>query len=137
MGLKFNDMKKLVRIFWVMMLMVGTTMVANAQSLQGGWDYKNKKIEGTWSINDKVLKLNADFVTQPGPDLKLLFSKLTVDDISMGSGIDIGAVIGELQSTRGAQQYDIPANMNVGDYKSLIIYSQSYGIVWGAATLKQ
>jgi len=52
----------------------------------GGWTDKQYSIDGSWSINvegnQTILRLNDDFKTKRGPDLKIFLSKQSINDVT-------------------------------------------------------
>jgi hypothetical protein len=80
-----------------------------------------------------TLKLN-NFFSSEGPDLHVILSK-NADPIhdKVGDGwLDLG----NLQATSGDQQYALPADTDLGSYKSAVIYCVTYNFVFSAATLQ-
>jgi hypothetical protein len=75
-----------------------------------------------------------DFVTTGGPDLHVLLSPNAhpMDHVTLGKALDIGA----LQSTIGDQTYLLPVGLDAKPYKSVVIYSLSFHIVFAVATLE-
>jgi len=91
-----------------------------------------------YKIGDKTHALRLDpFEVTPGPDLHVILSftaePRTSSDALLPSHIDLGL----LKSVDGAQNYDIPDQINMARYKSVVIYSISLNLVFSTATLTQ
>ncbi len=94
---------------------------------------------GTASIyqvgeTQRVLRLDPFAVTS-GPDLRVLLSThpapRTSTEALVGS-IDLGP----LRSATAAQNFEIPAGTSMDQYRSVVIYSLSFNIVYSTATLE-
>lgn len=81
-----------------------------------------------------ILRLDPFTVTN-GPDLHVLLSRheapRTSTDALVGS-VDLGA----LASPNAAQNFEIPAGTDLNQYKSVVIYSISFNIVYTTAKLE-
>ncbi|MCA9940261.1 MAG: DM13 domain-containing protein [Anaerolineales bacterium] len=76
-----------------------------------------------------------DFRVTNGPDLHVLLAngaKPTGTE-NMGQFLDLG----ELKGNVGNQNYEIPADTDLGIYNSVIIYCQPFEVVFSTATLSQ
>jgi hypothetical protein len=86
--------------------------------------------DGSW-----LLRLE-NFVMTNGPDLRIALSTnpnpLTLEDVRQGN-VDID--LGLLKSVAGNQNYLIPSEVNVRQYRSVVIYNESLPLVYAAATL--
>ena len=97
--------------------------------------------EGTVSIYQigdvrRVLRLDPFSVTS-GPDLHILLSQhplpRTSSDALQPTHVDLGL----LKSNMGAQNYEIPDEVNLTIFRSVVIYSMSFHIIFSTATLEQ
>jgi hypothetical protein len=81
----------------------------------------------------KVLQL-LDLDTSPGPDLRVYLVAGPVDgDSDPGEHVDIGA----LKGNRGTQQYEIPAGVDTGRYRTVLIWCRAFSVPFGAAPLQR
>lgn len=120
----------------VLFLSIFISSLASAQS--GSWTKKSNSISGTWEIvkdgagHKLVLK---GFKTKSAPDLKLFLSKNSLGSLT-GKNATSGAVrIAKLKATKGDQEYAIPAGVDVGNFKTLILQCEKYSKLWGGAAL--
>ena len=76
-----------------------------------------------------------DFNVTNGPDLHVLLSTSPnpTGPEDMGETIDLGAIKGNI----GNQNYDIPADVDLSQYQSVIIYCQPFHVVFATATLSE
>jgi len=100
-----------------------------------------RRAEGTASIyqigeSRRVLRLDPFSVTT-GPDLRVLLSRSEAPRTSAEALLPNYLDLGALQSTSGAQNYEIPADDNFDRYKSVVIYSMSLNIIYSTATLQE
>ena len=75
-----------------------------------------------------------DFSVTNGPDLHVILTKhpIPTNRAEVGSDyIDLGQLKGNL----GNQNYEIPADVNLSDYQSVIIYCMPFHVIFATATL--
>ncbi|MGH6925784.1 MAG: DM13 domain-containing protein [Propylenella sp.] len=76
-----------------------------------------------------------DFEVTNGPDLKVWLVKAD----SIASSGDVRASewvsLGPLKGNKGDQNYLIPEDVNVGDYGSVVIWCEQFGVLFSAARL--
>lgn len=101
--------------------------------------FKGAFINGPWGAvmgNAKILlknnayqlQLDSSFVSSNGPDLKVYISK----EIQPVNFINLGS----LKSTNGSQLYNMPASVDLAQYKYALIHCQQYNHLFGSAELK-
>lgn len=100
---------------------------------------KKYDVKGSWQIveeNGKTLiRFNKNFKTKGGPDLKIFLSPLSIGDVT-GKTATKGAVqLGELQSTKGGQDYILPDGVSLEDFKSVLVHCEQYSVLWGGGDL--
>ncbi|MEH6704095.1 MAG: DM13 domain-containing protein [Galbibacter orientalis] len=105
------------------------------------WVDKVYSIRGNWSVQkenkEMYFVLGGDFYTLAGPDLKLYLSQKEMSEINNRDAIDKegGVYVASLKSNKGAQKYKFPPDVNIADYKSLVIHCQKFSVVWGGIDL--
>jgi Electron transfer DM13 len=73
----------------------------------------------------------ADFGTDPGPDLFVyLVAGRDPEDV------DDRESLGSLKGNKGAQQYDIPAGVDLARYGTVVIWCRAFSVAFGAAKLR-
>ena len=82
----------------------------------------------------KVLRFT-DFKTTNGPDLKVWLVKAgdikTSDDVKASEWLSLGPLKGNI----GDQNYIVPQDANLADYKSVVIWCEQFGVLFSAADL--
>ncbi|MGJ8678114.1 MAG: DM13 domain-containing protein [Akkermansiaceae bacterium] len=115
-----------------------STAFAEKELASGSWTKKSHSIDGSWKIVDygsvKKLKFTG-FKTKSAPDLKIIFSKHTVKAASNSNALEKGVVLAELKKASGYQEYELPADFDISNYKSLLIHCEKYSKLWGAGSL--
>ncbi|MEP3891643.1 MAG: DM13 domain-containing protein [Hellea sp.] len=110
-----------------------------SESASAAFVKKRYNIKGTWSVAEQdgqsVIKFDDDFKTKGGPDLKLYLSSNTISDLDSGSVEGTSLKLGILKSNRGAQSYIIPKDVNLSDYKSVVIHCEAFSVLWGGFDL--
>ena len=91
-----------------------------------------------YKIGDFTYALRLEpFEMAGGPDLHVILSlganPRTSSETLLPSHVDLG----QLKSNVGAQNYEVPGNVVVTRYKSVVIYSMSLNLVYSSATLSQ
>ncbi len=140
--MNFKPTRTISIVILSILLGMNTNLFADDTGGYGGrWTNKGYDIDGTWKIVQKadktVLVLDENFKTRKGPDLKIFLSKIALKDIK-GSKVKYSSVlVSPLKSPKGAQEYEIPADISLEDYASVLIHCEAYAHLWGGATLEQ
>jgi hypothetical protein len=83
----------------------------------------------------KVLRFT-NFETTNGPDLKVWLVKaekiMASADVKASAWVGLGPLKGNI----GDQNYVIPGDVNLADYKSVVIWCEQFGVLFSAADLK-
>jgi len=82
-----------------------------------------KKTNGSY-----IVKLGDDFEVQKGPDLFVSFS-------NNGNYVE-GTAFAELKSLTGAQEYQVPNNVNPEEYSQVMIWCREFNTPFTVATLQ-
>ncbi len=125
----------------VMMSFAHSTAMAADETLKsGGWTGLGYDINGGWSIvsrdDKRFIVFNEKFDTRSGPDLKVYLSSKSVNSVKGRTVVKSSIEISPLKSSSGAQEYEIPADVKLEDYKSLLIHCEAYSHLWGGSNLK-
>jgi hypothetical protein len=89
----------------------------------------------------RYLEFEADFETDPGPDLVVVLHRAG-DVLATTSGPDYPlqegdyVELGALQMTQGTQRYAIPTSLNPADYGSVAVWCRRFNATFGAASLQ-
>lgn len=80
----------------------------------------------------RYLEFDEAFSTDNGPDLfVLLHSDAVPDSYASEDYVNLG----RLQRIAGTQRYAIPANVNISDFQSAVIWCRAFNVTFGYATL--
>ena len=95
------------------------------------------RAEGSATIYEvdgsRVLRLD-DFRVTNGPELHVLLTKNTPTTIFGGVGEDY-VDLGLLKGNVGSQNYDIPDDVNLDEFESVVIYCVPFSVVFSSAAL--
>ena len=75
-----------------------------------------------------------DFATDNGPDLNVYLSTAP-PDAPAGDFDDDFVDLGDLKGNIGSQNYEIPADVDLDRYRSVVIWCVRFGVAFGAAEL--
>ncbi len=105
----------------------------------GGWTNQEYKIEGEWTIyfeNGKnYISLSDNFRTRRGPDLKLFLSPMAPEDLTGRNATRGSVLVSALESSRGAQTFEIPEGTDLSQFASVVIHCERFSKLWGAGPL--
>ena len=117
-----------------------TTAQSSETLFEGVWTKKSFKAAGAWEISQKdgqlFVSLSDDFKTRKAPDLKIFLSPLAAADVTGKNATEGSVLISPLESNKGAQSYPLPAEIDLAQFKSIIIHCEQYSKLWSAADLK-
>ncbi|MEM6415931.1 MAG: DM13 domain-containing protein [Pseudomonadota bacterium] len=129
------------------MILFATTTSAVAQNsdetvvANGTWTKKFARSRGEWSIvernGQRFVILNDDFRTRGAPDLKIFLTPMDVSTVDNDNATKGSVFIAELSSKSGAQEYLILKEVDLTNFKSIIIHCEAYSKLWSAAALRQ
>ncbi len=91
-----------------------------------------KKTEGSIQIIEEAgkryLELDESFTTGRGPDVFVLLHTQDVpEDYSKENFVNLGRV----QKFNGAQRYEIPADVDLANFKSVSIWCRAFNVTFG------
>ncbi|MEM6641001.1 MAG: DM13 domain-containing protein [Pseudomonadota bacterium] len=113
---------------------------ANADELGGGWTKRSQKIHGSWSIVEtaegRFLELNDEFKTRRAPDLKLFLSPKAAGDVTARNAVEGSVLIAKLRKAKGGQRYELPADLDISEYETLVLHCEQYTKLWGVSALR-
>jgi hypothetical protein len=78
---------------------------------------------------DRVLTLT-DFAVANGPDLRVYL--VPGDGRDTGDHVDLGG----LKGNKGNQQYDLPADVDIGQHRTVVIWCRAFSVAFARATLR-
>jgi len=116
------------------------TTISAQQSLPSGtFIKKSKKLKGGWEVvqrdGNTYIQFAEDFRAAGGPDLKVFLSPIDVATVTGDTAINGAVLLGELTKTKGAQEYLVPAGVDLNDFESVLVHCEAYSILWGGGNL--
>jgi len=101
----------------------------------GAWVKSSYRIAGRWAIvmrdGARYIEFDDDFKTRRGPDLKVYLSTRAVEELTDATVAANSLEVAALQSHRGAQVYEIPAGLDLNDYRAVLIHCKRFAHLWG------
>ncbi len=111
----------------------------SSEQPSGTFIKKKKKLKGAWEVvqrGDKsFIVFSEDFRAANGPDLKVFLSPQTVSEVTGKTAVNGAINIGELKSTKGVQEYEIPAGVDLSSFNSVLVHCEAYSVLWGGGDL--
>ena len=105
----------------------------------GDFVRKSKKLKGSYDVVQRdgrtFIVFSDDFRAANGPDLKIFLSPKDVSDATGRNATDGAINIGVLKSTRGVQEYEVPAGVDLADFGSVLVHCEAYSVLWGGSDL--
>lgn len=77
-----------------------------------------------------------DFSVTPGPDLEVWLVAADAPGTSAAVLASQWVSLGSLQSPNGAQTYEIPADVDVAAYGSVVIWCEDFSVLFAVAQLR-
>lgn len=104
-------------------------------------DKGGQKTSGSFFLErvggDLRLVLSDDFRTDEGPDLHVALTPTVVADAGNDNAMAEGAeVVGKLAKQAGKQVYDLPDDLGLDQYNSVVIHCIKFSHLYGAAPLR-
>jgi len=100
---------------------------------------KEYTVKGNWSIQEEggktYVMLHSNFKTKNGPDLKVFLHNSTIQAVSSKNALNGSVLLGKLKSNKGEQKYLVPNNIDITNYKSVLIHCEKYTVLWGGGKL--
>ena len=75
-----------------------------------------------------------DFRTDNGPDLNVYLSAAP-PDAPVGQFTDVYVDLGDLKGNVGSQNYEIPRDLDLDLYSTVVIWCVRFSVIFGAAEL--
>lgn len=111
-----------------------SSKLASGQFRSGAHETKGTAAVFQLADGKKTLRL-ADFTTSNGPDLHVYL--VAADDIKDSEMVTKAGFVdlGSLKGNIGDQNYDLPANTDLGKYRAVTIWCKRFSVNFGTAPL--
>ncbi len=112
------------------------TPTARAQGTFVDRSHPTRGVATVFDLGDgtQVLRLE-DFETDNGPDLRVYLSSAPVD-ADAGAFDDDAVDLGVLKGNIGNQNYDLPADVDLSRYATVVIWCDRFDVAFGASALR-
>lgn len=128
----------------IVLVFAGTPVVMQAQTVdvlaEGQFVKKAVKTSGTYRIvridGDLRLELDDSFKTRRAPDLQIFLAAHSLDAATGRNATASNSLrIADLTKRKGAQTYDLPDDLDLMRFNSVLIHCVVYSKLFGAAPL--
>ena len=130
---------KLLLLLIIVLFSSFQAVVASEAAHEGTWTKFKAKTKGSWSItvegDKRYINFNDEFKTKRAPDLKIVLSPKPLANITNRNALDGSVIISLLTSYSGAQRFEIPQDVNLEDYQTLLIHCEKFTYVWSGGSL--
>jgi len=126
-------------------LLIGVILSALAAIAEGQLEnafssWGKASIEGDWKIvtdenGQRFIELAENFKAKEGPDVKIFFSPLASESINGKNAVDGSVFVYQLDDFEGANRIQIPENLNLSEFKTLVFHCEAYSKLWGVSAL--
>ncbi len=111
-----------------------TTILAQGQFYNVVHEGHGQAIVYQFADGSRVLRLD-DFEVLNGPDLHVYLVPIDPVPNAVGADIDGSLDLGKLKGNIGSQNYDLPAGLDLAQYRSVVIWCQPFKVPFIAAPL--
>ncbi len=116
-----------------------TTQTMTKTTASGDFVRKSKRLTGSYEVIERggqtVIRFADNFKTTGGPDLKVFLSPNSIGAASGRNATSGSVLLGFVKSTSGAQEYIVPAGVNIADFNSVLIHCQAFSVLWGGGNI--
>ena len=137
-----------VRILLLAIFLFSAAAQAQSMVAQGPWTKVDYEVAGQWKITrhgeQLFVELGDDFETKNGPDLHILLSPSSLEQLTDANASQDALVVGLLKTSddsaffkkmKGAQRLAIPGEARLSDYRTILIHCVRYSHLWAGAEL--
>lgn len=97
-------------------------------NFQGNSGYN---VSGKATLEPGKLSFDSSFRSANGPGLRVYLAKTAPAVLTSSNSVKLG----NLKSTSGAQDYDVPSSVELGDFDFAVIYCEPFNVPFGFAKL--
>lgn len=100
---------------------------------------KSKSIKGSFHVVERGEKtfivFSDDFKAKRGPDLKVFLSPTGIRSANGKNAVTGSINLGKLQTNKGAQEYEVPAGVDLANFESVLVHCEAYSVLWGGSDI--
>lgn len=120
------------------LMMANDKMMAKTLT-SGTFTRKQKRIKGSYEVvrenGQTLIRFGEDFETVNGPDLKVFLSPQSITTASGKNATQNAVLLGFVKSKSGAQDYVLPADVDIADFNSVLVHCEAFSVLWGGGTI--
>ncbi len=106
----------------------------------GELERKSKRTSGDFEIveteNGHVLRLSDNFRTGSGPDVKVFLSRQNASSANGRNATRDAVLLFELPRTSGTHEIAIPSDIDISEFRSVLIHCEQYSVLFGAGDIR-
>lgn len=107
--------------------------------ISGDFVRKNKTLKGSYEVFERdgqtIIRFADNFKASSGPDLKVLLSPTSIDNASGRNATKGSIKLGFVKASKGAQEYIVPAGVNIANFNSVLIHCEAFSVLWGGGNI--
>lgn len=135
---------KLFSVFLVMLISINQALSRDGIDAKGSLDgafssWGRISLKGDWQIETvkgkTYIVLTENFRAKEGPDVKIFLSPLEASNITGENATEGSAFIHLVSDFEGANRIEIPADIDVSAYRTLVFHCEQYSVLWGVSPL--
>ncbi len=115
------------------------TQVMADKTVKGDFVRKNKTLKGSYDVFERdgqtIIRFADNFKASNGPDLKVFLSPTSIDNASGRNATQGSVLLGFVKSNKGAQEYVVPADVNIANFNSVLIHCEKFSVLWGGGNI--
>lgn len=125
---------------FILFLFMYISVLTYSYEYSGNWIKASYTTKGTWTIEKKgedvYVTLDKDFKTKKGPDLFILLSPMTYEQVTDSNAHIDAYKVGELKIYKGKVEYKITdKDFDIEKYKSILIHCIDYSHLWAGSNI--
>lgn len=115
------------------------TVVASGQLDNAFSSWGRSSLKGDWKIvtaeGKTFIELGDDFKAIEGPDVKIFLSPKASDSITGDNATEGSALVQQISVFEGKTRIEIPSDVSLDGYQSLVFHCEAYSKLWGVSPL--
>ncbi len=140
-------MKKIVLVLSLLIASLGGIqhavaadgVITSGQLSAGFSSWGKKSLAGDWKIVEEngkhYIELANNFKATKGPDVEIFLSPKASSAVNGDNATDGSVFIKIISSFEGESRIEIPADVDLSKYKTLVFHCKEYSKLWGVSPL--
>jgi hypothetical protein len=116
------------------------TIILTSGKLEASYSsWGTPALSGDWKIvheeGKTYLDLGKNFQAKKGPDVKIFLSPVGADKITEKNASNDAIFVKLLDKFKGQERIELPENIDITTFKSIIFHCEKYSKLWGSSSL--